>query len=200
MADALIDNEQQRAQRFLGETGKLYKPSLDHPLMSFISGTEIARDSVYTDNELCAIEPKHILRWMNLTAFETVNSGVDANPISARSSILVYWKKAMSFFHPNRLMVWSAGRMKGNPTRSVEINNLIKRVKKKQVRKQGVRSQTWRAITKLEFRALHAVLRDDARSMLWRYGMSAMINFQFHWSERIYDSTQVLIETHSRTA
>ena len=144
MADALIDNEQYRAQRFLGGTGKLYKPSLDH-LMSFsISGTEIARDYVYTDDKLCAIEPKHVLLWMNLRAFGTVNLGVDANPISARSSTLAYWKKkAISFFHPNRLMVWSAGRMEGNPTRSVEINNLIKQVKKKdEVRKQGVRSQT----------------------------------------------------------
>ena len=82
MADALIDNEQQRAQRFLGGTGKLYKPSPDH-LMSFISGTEIARDYVYTDDELCAVEPKHVLRWMKLRAFGTVNPGVDANPNSA---------------------------------------------------------------------------------------------------------------------
>ena len=85
--------------------------------------------------------------------------------------------------------------MEGNPTRSVEINNLIKRVKKKEVRKQGVRSQTRHAFTELEFWALHAVLRgDDARSMLWRNGMSAMINFQFHLIGRIDDSVQVLIE------
>ena len=109
MAGALIDNEQQHAQRFLGGTSKLYKPSLDR-LMSFISGTEIARDYVYTDDELCAIEPKHVLRWMNLRAFGTVSPGVlDANPISARFSTLAYWKKAISFFHPNMLMVWSAG-------------------------------------------------------------------------------------------
>jgi hypothetical protein len=62
---------------FLGGTGKLYMPSLDH-LMSFISGTDIARDYVCTDDELCAIEPKHVLRWMNIRAFGTVNPGVDA--------------------------------------------------------------------------------------------------------------------------
>jgi hypothetical protein len=51
-------------------------------------------------------------------------------------------KKRFLFFHPNRLMDWSSGRNEGNPTRSIEINNLIKRVKKKEVRKQGVASQT----------------------------------------------------------
>ena len=120
--------------------------------------------------------------------------GVDANPISARSSSLQYWKKAISFFHPNRLMVWSDGRQEGNPTRSIEINNLIKRVKKKEVRKQGVASQTRRAITEEEFRKLHIVFRAVSNSMLWRFGMTAMINFQFHVIARIDDTTQLLIE------
>ena len=30
--------------------------------------------------------------------------------------------------------------------------------------------------------------------MLWRYGMSALINFQFHVIGRIDDTTQVLID------
>jgi hypothetical protein len=185
--------EAQRAQRFLGGTGKLYKPSLDH-LMSFIVGRPFARNYIYSDDELNAITPAHVLQWMNFRTFGTINPAVDANPISARSSSLQYWKKAISFFHPNRLMVWSAGRNEGNPTRSVEINNLIKRVKKKEVRKQGVASQTRRAITELEFRTLHTVFRDVSNSMLWRYGMSAMINFQFHVIARIDDTTQLLID------
>ena len=91
MDAGLIDNEQQCARWFLGGTGKLYKPSLDH-LMSFISGTEIACDYVYTDDKLCAIKSKHVLRWMNSRAFGTVNPGVDVNPISAQSSTLANWK------------------------------------------------------------------------------------------------------------
>ena len=151
--------------------------------MSFISGTDIACDYVYTDDELCAIEPKHVLRWMNLRAFGTVNPGVDDNPISARSNTLAYWKKAIPFFHPKRLMVWSFGRKEGNSRRSVEINNLIKRVKKKEVRKKGVRSQTWRAITEREFRALHAVLCDDSRSMLCRYDCYDQLPVSSDWAD-----------------
>jgi hypothetical protein len=114
----------QRAQHFLGGTGKLYKPLLDH-LMLFIVGQPFARNYIYSDEELNAITPAHVLQWMNFKTFGTIIPAVDANPISARSSSLQYWKKAVSFFHPNRLMVWSAGRNEGNPTRSKEINNLI---------------------------------------------------------------------------
>jgi myo-inositol-hexaphosphate 3-phosphohydrolase len=89
-------------------------------------------------------------------------------------------------------MVWSAGRNEGNPTRSVENHNLIKRVKKKEVRKQGVASHTQRAITELEFCTLYTIFRDVSISMLWRYGMSAMINFQSHVIARIDDTTLAL--------
>ena len=75
----------------------------------------------------------------------------DANPTLARSNSLAFWKKAISFFMPNRLIPWVSGRNKGNPTRSIEINNLIKRVKKKEVWKQGVASQCRRGITEDEF-------------------------------------------------
>ena len=63
------------------------------------------------------------------------------------------------------------------------------------MRKQGVLSQTQRAITEVEFRSLHTVFRDVSRSMLWRYGMSALITFQFHLIGRIdVTATQVLID------
>ena len=77
--------EAQHAQRFLGGTGKLYKPSLDH-LMSFIVGWPFARNYIYSDYELNAITPAHVLQWMNFRTFGTINSAIDAYPISAISS------------------------------------------------------------------------------------------------------------------
>ena len=38
---------------------------------------------------------------------------------------------------PNRLMLLNAISGQGNPTRSIEVNTLIKKVKKKEVRKEG---------------------------------------------------------------
>ena len=42
------------AQRFLGGTGKQYKPSLDS-LMSFTAGEPFARNYIYSDTELCVM-------------------------------------------------------------------------------------------------------------------------------------------------
>jgi hypothetical protein len=53
--------------------------------------------------------------------------------LQPRSNSLAIWKKAISFFMPNCLIPWYSGRNEGNPTRSIETNNLIKRVKKKEV-------------------------------------------------------------------
>jgi hypothetical protein len=76
----VAQREAQRAQGFLGGTGKLYKPLIDH-LMAFIVGQPFAWSYIYSDEELNAITPAHVLHWMNFRTF-------DANPISARSSSL----------------------------------------------------------------------------------------------------------------
>jgi hypothetical protein len=94
-------------------------------------------------------------------------------------------------------MEWSAGQNEGNPatrpTRSIKINNLIKQVKKEEVQKQGVALQTRRPMTERKFRLLHKILWDQKDSPISQYGMSAMINFQFHVIGRIDDTTQVLV-------
>jgi hypothetical protein len=132
---------------------------------------------------------------MNLKAFGVTDPPVDANPTLARSNSLAFWKKAISFFMPNRLIAWTSGRNEGNPTRSIDVNNLIKRVKKKEVRKQGVASQCRRAITEAEFRTMQKILQNhDRNSLIWRYGLYALTNFQFHLLARIDDTTQVLVE------
>ena len=100
----LPDESSRRAERFLGGTGKNYnKSTLDH-LMAFICHREFARDYIYSDEELHIIQPHHVLQWMNVKTFGIANPGIDANPISARSNSLTYWKKAISFFHPNRFI------------------------------------------------------------------------------------------------
>ena len=97
----------------------------------------------YKDTVIMSSMPSHILQWMNFRTFGSVNPAVDAYLISARSSSLQCWKKEVTFFHPNKLMVWSACHNEGNPTRSVEINNVIKRVKK-------IEKETWRGISDLK--------------------------------------------------
>jgi hypothetical protein len=107
---------------------------------------------------------------------------------------------------PNRLIPWSTSRSEGNPTRSNEINDLLKRVKRKEVRKQGVSPKCRRAITEREYRLLLTALQAPRREgdddsniavstnpIVLRYGLPALLNFQFHLIARIDDTTQVLL-------
>ena len=73
-----------------------YKPLLDS-LLSFVHGCEYDKNKVYTKQELRAITPTDVLRWMNLKTFGTPDPANDANPTECRSSSLEYWKKAISF-------------------------------------------------------------------------------------------------------
>ena len=176
-------------------TAVKYKATLDS-LLSFVHNRQYTHEKTYTKAELRALTPQHVLQWMNLKAFGVIDPPNDANPTFARSNSLAFWKKAISFFMPNRLIPWFSGRNEGNPTRSIEINNLIKRVKKKEVRKQGAASQSRRAITEVEYRTMQNVFlnQDMSSSLVWRYGLYALTNFQFYLIARIDDTTQVLVD------
>jgi hypothetical protein len=113
---------------------KQYKGTLDS-LMSFEHGRVYGSGKTYTKGELRALTPKDVVCWMNLKSFGITDPPSDANPTLARSNILAYWKKASSFFMPNRLIVWVLGRNERNPSR--KVNSLIKRVKKKEVRSKA---------------------------------------------------------------
>jgi hypothetical protein len=104
----------------------------------------------------------------------------------------MYWKKALSSFMPNRLMVWNEISGVGNPTRSIALNDLIKYVKKKEVRGQGAPSQARRSIKDAEFRRVVELLKEE-EGIIKKYGIPAMMAFQFHMIARIDCSTQVMI-------
>ena len=78
---------------------------------------------------------------------------------------------------------------------SSDVNNLIRRVKKKEVRKQGVLSKAKRPLTEAEFRKMQNILQNHNKfNFIWRYGLYSLTNFQFHMIARIDDTTQVLID------
>ena len=66
--------------------------------------------------------------FFSLKAFGTPTPGVDAKPMRGRSSSLESYKKKISFFMPNRLIGWNVQTKQGNPTKSVAVSNLIKKV------------------------------------------------------------------------
>ena len=101
--------------------------------MTFTNGIAYAKDHQFVQDELAPLTPDDVARWMCQKAYGTPEPEPDANPTKARSTSLMYWKKAISSYMPNCLMPWNAISGQGNPTRSIEVNTLIKKVKKKEV-------------------------------------------------------------------
>ena len=176
-------------------TNSKYKATLD-TFMSFVHGQEYRREKEYTVEERNALTPNDVVCWMNLKTFGIEDPPVDANPVHARSSSLEFWKKAISFFMPNRLIPWNSTSREGNPTKSIEVSDLIKRVKEEEVRKQGVAPQSCRLMTEREFRLLHSILQKYrvSNNIIWRFGVPALVNYQFHLIARIDDATQILLD------
>jgi hypothetical protein len=115
--------------------------------MTFTNGETYGDDHQFVQDELAPLTPDDVTRWLCEQAYGTTEPAPDANPTNARSASLMFWKKAISFFMPNKLMPWDAITGHGNPTRSIEVNEFIKKVKTKEVRKQGADSRARRAIT-----------------------------------------------------
>jgi hypothetical protein len=73
--------------------------------MIFTNGHAYAKDRQSVQDELAPLIPDDVARWMCQKAYGTPEP--DANPAQARSSSLEYWKKAISYYMPNRLMPWN---------------------------------------------------------------------------------------------
>ena len=101
--------------------------------MSFFCNVPFNRTHLFSADDLNTASPQDIIRWMNEKASGEENPPDSANPLYARSLSFKIWKKALSFYMPNRLLQWNTISNSGNPTKSTNVNDLIKRVKKTEV-------------------------------------------------------------------
>jgi hypothetical protein len=90
-----------------------------------------------SQEELFTLTPKDIYNFLATKAYGVPNQSPIAHPTNGRNASLEFAKKEISYFMPNRLMVWNQRTRGGYPTRSNVVNELIKRVKKQEVRRQG---------------------------------------------------------------
>lgn len=118
-------------------------------MMSYRDGIEYSKSYEFSPEELGEVTPEDVYKWMAMKVYGRPDPNNDDNPTHGRSSSLEYYKKALSYFMPNRLSTWNAIMHSGNPTRSVPVNNLIKAVKKKEVRRQGKPSQARRPLARI---------------------------------------------------
>ena len=169
-------------------------------LINYLDGTSLPKTTEIPRDRITELTPKDLMKWFNHQVFGTEEPEDDANP-KTRSSTVEYWKKALSFFMTNRLMPWNEIASVGNPTRCTEINDLVKYIKKKEVRKQGVKSQARRALTHDEFKNTSELLKQSKRTSegsstdpIWNYGVPASMCVQFQMISRIDDTMMIKME------
>jgi hypothetical protein len=75
---------------------------------------------------------------------------------------------------PNRLMHWNVMSQQGNPTKSIEVNDLIKKIKKAEVSKKGKKSSAQRAIKKNEYHRMMGTF-EHKEDMLRRYLIPSLV-------------------------
>jgi hypothetical protein len=86
---------------------------------------------VWTGDELLAVTPDIIVRYIKLKVYGSEDAQTDVTPpLYYRSSTIKFWKKAWSYFMLNQMTPWNEIAGMGNPTRSIAVNKIIKAMKK----------------------------------------------------------------------
>jgi hypothetical protein len=155
--------------------------------MRYKNNIEYEDDYTFSQNELLRITSDDICEWMNVRAYGVPIPTTDMMPVHARSSTLEYIKKAISSFMPRQNIPWDSVRGEGNPTRCVDVNKLIKTVKRLEVRRQGVPSQARRPIEYEEYLDALTVLRCGQTTASSKYMIGSVLTLQWHLIARIDD-------------
>lgn len=132
------------------ENNKRYK-SVFISFMCYIDQEDYGGDAVFAPERLAEIQDVDVAGYFNLKAYGTPIPTADDRPTSARSNSLLHYKKAISWFMPNRNHTYNEITKVGNPTKSQKVNDVIKRVKRFEARKQGSPSKAHRALKEAEF-------------------------------------------------
>ena len=75
--------------------------------MSCKDEVDYDKDHEWTDEQLYAIRPCHVARWLKKRAYRTPDPGPGDRSTQARDKGLQFAKKAVSFFMPNKAMQWN---------------------------------------------------------------------------------------------
>lgn len=95
-------------------------------------------------------------------------------------------------------MQWNSISNIGNLTRSMYVNDAIKRVKKTEVQKQGKQLQAHCSCTKNEFINTQKLLREQGECVKSKYGIRSLNNFQYHMISCVDNCTQFFIDNIER--
>jgi hypothetical protein len=93
-------------------------------MMSYRDGIEYSKSYEFSPDDFGEVTPEDgVYKWLAMKVYGHPDPNNDDNPTHGRSSSLEYYKKAFSYFMPNRLSTWNAiMHSSGNSTSSVPVN------------------------------------------------------------------------------
>jgi hypothetical protein len=149
--------------------------------MSWLFEDDFPSSRLFTPSEFKNVTPLNVVHWMKYKTYGNQYPGPNDRPLYWRSNTLYQAKKALSHYMPQSHAPWNplTNPPSGNPTKSKEVNDLIKEVKKAEVRKIGKESQATRALKTPEFRLSQVILQRH-EDFDHRYRYTSMMRHQFH--------------------
>ena len=157
--------------------------------MEFIHGHPFANDHSWTREELAAVTPEEMMRYLKIKIYNNKGAAPDIDPpLKYRSNSVKCWKKSWSYFMPNKMTNWDEINRRGNPTCCAEINKLIKSMIKMEVAKRGMPSQARRSLVPAEFKLLMDKMGHAKETTgIWA---SAYFAFQYNLIARVDDTAK----------
>lgn len=160
--------------------------------LSYLDGCRHPQDATFTPERLRQITPKDVERFLNFKAYGVEVPTQDDHPTSSRSTTLQFAKKAISFFMPDKIHPWDHVNRFGNPTRSPIIGQVIKKVRKAEVRGLGADRRDCRDFTPGEMTFIQTNFRENpTNGNVTKYGVPAFVNFEIHLLTRTDCSSQL---------
>ena len=160
------------------------------PLMAHIHERAFSTTHEFTREELMVVTPAKIMNYLKIKIYDDANADPDTvPPKNYRSNSIKSWKKAWSYFMPNKLMTWDEVAERGNPTRCAQINSLIGSMIKMEVSRRGKPSCARRAFTTDEYQTIMVKLGCDNEKILGAL-LGAYFSFQVSMIARLDDTAK----------
>ena len=157
--------------------------------MNYRDNPEVAytMQTLFTEEELLTITPEELGRWLNNKVYGMPDPGPDDRPTVGRANHILYLKKSISYYMPNKNTPWDVQYKRGNPTKSVLLNQIIDKVKKFQVCREGKESCARRPIEAAEFEQTLEKLQEH-NDIKRKYMVPAAIKLQYSMVARVDDT------------
>ena len=165
-----------------------YQPYLIK-FMSFKNNPDegYTKETVFSKEQLFDIKPEHLARWFKLQAYGDTEANIETeSPTQCRLSNLEFIKKSISHFMPDKNSHWSVRHNSGNPTRSNEIQEILKKVKRAEIRGQGRESMARGPFVEPEYEQCVKMMEAHEDIEL-RLFTSAIFRTQYNLGGRIDD-------------